>query len=339
MTPGEFYEHAVNYFNTRYELIQDISFAEEQPEPMRDHTDESSRKCRFCGRGPGETTFEVDAHAVPVFLGNRRFLSLNECDSCNSFFGIGGGYEDHLSKWSGFARALAQLPKKKGGSPTFKSKDLRVESLGEALHISPPRPGSVDDFLKDGVPTEIEIEGDTSSQPHIPIRAAKALVKIACSICPLDELSQCRRAINWLMDGKKTRFAPFPVMLAVTPGVSGDVLNGVKLLRRKEKGADPYLWCIVRFRHFQLQAFVPFCPADDEWCKEDQPSECTLCYFPSPFGPDWPRGRTVYSQGDWSGETPVRTTVKATIQIDRMISITRPGGETEFFPPPSGQTG
>lgn len=322
MTPHEFHEHAVTYFNERYRLLRDVSFAEERPEPLRDHADEASRRCRFCGLGPGETTFNEDAHAVPEFLGNRRLLSLNECDPCNSEFGIGGGIEDQLGKWSTLARAVGQVPRKKGGPPTFKNKGLRVETVDGGLHIHVPSPASTEEFLESGIPDEIVLEEDTESPPYVPILAAKALVKIACSLVPAAELPQVRFAIEWIKGRNKTRLNPLPVFLAVTPGIGGDALNGVRLLKRKGDGAEPYLWCVVRFRHFQLQTFVPFCPADAGWLREDAPSTGTLTYFPSPFGPDWVRGPTVYSQGDWSGETPVRKTMKASIRIERLISVT-----------------
>jgi hypothetical protein len=250
---------------------------------------------------------------------------MNECDGCNSEFGIGGGYEDHLGKWSMLARALAQIPRKKSGKPTFKSEDLRVETIGEGIHLHVPSPGSAGEALANGVPTEIALEGDTSSQPHIPIRAAKALVKIACSVCPTEELQQCQGAIDWLKGRKTTRLAPFPVLFAFTPGVAGDVLNGVKLLRRKGGGPEPYLWCVVQFRHFRLQTYVPFCPADRDWFREDAAFTLTYTHYPSPFGPDWPRGATTYSMADWSGEQPVRTTAEVSLHVEKLIGVTRPG--------------
>ena len=56
-------------------------------------------------------TFKSDAHAVAEFLGNRSILSLNECDECNARFAT--EYEDHLSKWSLFARSVSQVRGKK----------------------------------------------------------------------------------------------------------------------------------------------------------------------------------------------------------------------------------
>ncbi len=326
MTPHEFHQHVVNYFDTHYELVRDLSFAQERPQRLSDHANAADRSCRFCqGREP-EVTFKQVAHAAPELLGNRSLISMNECDSCNGFFGGGGGHEDHLGKWSGLARAIAQIPKKSSGKPKFKSNDgtFRVETIDDRLHIHLPT-GSVDEFLANGIPTKMDIEGDTRSQPYVPIRAAMALVKIACSLCPMEDLGQCRAAIKWILGLKTTRIAPLPVLYAYTPAVSGDAMNGVKLLRRKGDGPEPYLWCVVQFRGFRLQAFVPFCPADRHWFREDQACTFTLTHYPSPFPPDLLAEPTVYGILDWSGTKLVRTTVAASFHIEGIIGIARPG--------------
>jgi hypothetical protein len=176
----------------------------------------------------------------------------------------------------------------------------------------------------DGFPREMPLEGDTRSQPYIPIRAAMALVKIACSICPFEDLEQCRGAIDWIMGRKKFGIEPFPVLLAFTPGINTDIVSRAGLLRRKGDGPEPYLWCLVQFRGFRLQVYVPSCPADRHWFREDSPSNFTLAHFPSPFGPNWPAGTTTYGILDWSGTEPIRTAMNPIFQITGLIGITRP---------------
>src|SRR4051812_14719952 len=118
---------ATEHYATRYEIIAQHRFVTPRPILLADHVreDKAARRCRFCHRGEPEVTFKSDAHAVPEFLGNRSILSLNECDSCNTFFAT--EYEDHLSKWSLFARSASQVRGKKK-KPTFKNPEetLRV---------------------------------------------------------------------------------------------------------------------------------------------------------------------------------------------------------------------
>jgi hypothetical protein len=173
------------------------------------------------------------------------------------------------------------------------------------------------------VPEEIELTGDTSSQPHVPIRAAMALVKNACSVCPAGELVQCRNAIDWLMGRRGFRFSQFPVYYAFTPGPIGDAASEVVMVRRKEEGAEPYLWCLMQFRNFRLQVFVPGCPKDEHWSRAGSTLGVTLHHYPSRFGPDWPFGPTKFYWGDWSGEWPVRSAATVSHRIVQLIGVTR----------------
>src|SRR5439155_7835256 len=137
-----------------------------------------------------------------------------------------------LGKWSNLARAVAQVPGKRNKKPKFKGDDgLVVEAVESGLSIHVPTPHSADELLAGGMPEEIELTGDTSSQPHVPIRAAMALVKIACSVCPTVELEQCRNAIDWLMGRRQFHVSQFPVQVAVTPGPISDGASEVVVLR------------------------------------------------------------------------------------------------------------
>src|SRR5260370_34591952 len=111
---------ATNYFADHYDTIAQYPFVAARPVLLSDHdpNDKDSRRCRFCGRGKPEVTFKKVAHAVPEFLGSKAIRSMNECDSCNEF--LANNYEDHLSKWSLFARSVSQV-KGKEGKPTYKN--------------------------------------------------------------------------------------------------------------------------------------------------------------------------------------------------------------------------
>jgi hypothetical protein len=233
-------------------------------------------------------SFSNNAHAVSNLLGNKSLFSPNECNDCNQLYGQ--KYEDHLGKMSNLARALAQIPAKKNNKPKFKSNDLRVESVDNGLSIHVPTPHSVDYLLADGLPDLIQLTGNTTSQPHIPIRAAMALVKMACSVCPPEDVGQCLNAIAWLAERQGFRMSQFPVYFAFTPGPIGDAASEAVLLRRKGDGPEPYLWFVVQFRNFRFQVFVPGCPADAHWAGEGT----TLRVSPKHYLPgSVPTGRSV----------------------------------------------
>src|SRR6478736_2593665 len=48
--------------------------------------EKTNKVCRFCKRNSNETTFKMDAHVFPEFMGNRHLLSHFECDQCNVLF-------------------------------------------------------------------------------------------------------------------------------------------------------------------------------------------------------------------------------------------------------------
>ncbi len=326
MTPRETHAAACQYFAERYEVALRQALVASRP-IMLPPDDPARRRCRFCGRDSSRASFRNDAHAVSHLLGNKSLFSPNECNDCNRR--CGQKYEDQLGKWSNLARALAQIPGKRNKKPTFKSNDLRVESIATGLSIHVPTPHSVDDLSADGLPDVFALTGNTESQRHIPIHAAMALVKMACSVCPPEDLGQCQNAIGWLAERQEFRMSSFPVYFAFTPGPISNGASEAVLLRRKGDGAEPRLWFVIQFCNFRFQVFVPGCPADAHWAGEGSALPVSLRHYPSRFGPDWPFGPTIFSWGDWSGTEPVRTTASVTHRIVGVSGITRPENRPE----------
>lgn len=317
MTPLEREFAASNYFANHYEIIAEHPFQAKRPILLFDHNqkEKHSRRCRFCGRGYPDVTFKKVAHAVPEFLGNKAIRSMNECDSCNEFLAY--KYEDHLSKWSLFARSISQVDGK-GGPPTFKnpSKTLRIETADANLQIEITDPLLAGKLMKEGGPYQFTLPTDATSSPHVPIQAAQALVKIACSICPFNELEQCNRAIDWLMRRCEFRFSQFFVFYGFTPGPINPSTGRVILLRRKADTPEPYLWCVVQSAGHRFQIFVPGCHADDKIFANGPATFPTWHYRIPEFGVGWPFGETEYGRLDWSGSEPVQTSATAVFHIE-----------------------
>ncbi len=224
-------------------------------------------------------------------------------------------------------RTLAAIQRKKGPKSTFKSNDesLRIDASGHKVGMRVPAPDSVDDLMVDGeLPDSFRLLGDTRSQPYVPIQAAMALVKIACSVCPKQELDQCRGAIDWVRGRRQQTFSPLPVLFAFTPGMFDGRVSHVILLRRKDEDTEPYLWCVVQFRNFRFQVFVPFCPADTHWLGKPNAPTTRFEHFFSMFPPDWPKGRTQFHWFNWAGTEKVRTSWNVSYHMEKLISITRP---------------
>lgn len=315
---------AIAHYQERYDIIVDYPLVADRPIRLSDTTDGAARRCRFCGRTTPEASFRSTAHAVPELLGNKSLVSMNECDECNTF--LADRYEDHLAKWFGPMRTISQIAGK-SGVPTYKDKDsdqggrIRIEMGDGGLHFTIVDADLMAQLSKDG-PVAFTLPVDTPSQPYIPIRAAMALVKIACSLCPASELPQCDPAIAWLMGRLSARISMFPVLYAFTPGPNPYATGKVMLLRRKVDEPIPYLWGIVATANYRFQFFVPFCPKDG-WLKNGAESKFTSRQFPVPFGEDWPYGATEYGLFDWAGDEPVVKKPVVTLNVDRATLANR----------------
>jgi hypothetical protein len=299
------------FYNQHYSVVADYPLVAARPVFLSDHSTNARRRCRFCGRGRPEVTFGPRAHAAPAFLGNRSIFSSNECYGCNQH--LADYCEDHLAKKLLFLRAIGQI-RGRNGAPTFEADRIRVETEGDNLVLTIT---DAELFKEQSQSKQIafSLPLQTPSQPYIPIRAAMALVKIACSTSPTSELSQVQPAIDWLMGRAEVRTPTFPVLRAFTPGTDPHGAGHVKILRRTSDEPIPYLWCIVATGNFRFQVFVPFCPADT-WLRSGQPVSIRCRHFPLLLEDKGQHEETEYDVFNWAGTELVAVDPNATLNVD-----------------------
>lgn len=309
---------ANEHYARHYDVLVDYPFVTQRPRRLNDHDphDQAARRCRFCRRGHLDVTFEQKAHAVPEMLGNKSIYSMNECDECNAL--LAEEYENHLGQWSQFARTASQI-KGKGGNPTFKNPDdgVVIASGSKGLKIDLSQITMPPDFWTRPDPQQFTIPTEIVSAPYVPLRAAKALVKIACSVCPTAELAECAPAIDWLMGRNGMSVRPFLLFHGFTPGPLNEQAGRVVLLRRKSESLEPYLWCVVQSAGHRYQILVPGCPAD-RWLFARQPATFTAWHYRFPeFGPGWSFGETEFGRLDWSSPKAEQATFTAVWNVVR----------------------
>ncbi len=314
------------YYRNRYDVIANFPLVAERRIRLSDHQKDETRRCRFCSRSKPEATFRNTAHAIPEFLGNKSLISMNECDACNKE--LADKYEDHLSKWFGPMRTVSQMPGKRG-VPTYKDINgrTRIEMGKDGLRFTVVNDKLMDSLDRDG-PLSFSLPVDTPSQPHVPLCAAMALVKMACSISPFNKSPSVQPAIDWLMGKAQARVQGFPVLYSFTPGPNPYHTGNVMLLRRKVDEAIPYLWCIVASTNYRFQFFVPFCP-EDAWIKSGKRASFDCMHYPVPFCQSWQYGNTEYYVFDWSETKPIVKKPKVTMHVTRAkrVSTTKTGKE------------
>lgn len=254
-----------------------------------------SGACRFCQGSPPTVTFSNRAHAVAELLGNRAVLSPNECDSCNGDFGR--SLEDQLGKALAFERAVSGMRGKKG-VPTFKDSDkLKFRFSAGQQEIIVTDPKLVQELPGKTGPFDFDLQLDTDTPPFVPLRAAMALVKAACSLCPKELLPHTGPTIDWLKGRNHLKCDAFPVYHVFTPGDNPYGSGRAMLLKRVTNAATPFLCGVVASTNHRLQFFVPFCTEDPDW------SSCERALTEDAHLPLWIDGKdSEFQVWNWASE-------------------------------------
>ena len=212
--------------------------------------------CRFCGRSKSEATFRNEAHAIPESTGNRTLLICFECDECNQRFGT--GIENDFGCWTRPMRVLARIPGKNG----FPA--VRLDHAG-GWRIQGGSAGVLN-ITGDDNPAFVEDEQNKlvhikqPRDPYTPIGVVKALVKMALTIVPEEELGAFRDAMRWIGDPDHAagRHLAHPVLETLVPGDVPSRLFAVAVWRRKHDRLNvPYATFTLTYANVILQTFLP----------------------------------------------------------------------------------
>lgn len=325
MNAKELVDGAEAYFRDRYERIVDFAFVTKPTIWICDHQEPASRHCRFCERGPSETvTFRLKAHAGPELLGSKTIRTKNECDECNRRFGT--GIETHLGNRLAFVRSVTQV-KGKNGAPSYEnpSRSMKIAHPGGKQTITLTDKSLFDKAVaSNGAAFSFDLPADAMSMKHVPSEAFKALVKIACSVCSLAELPEYRPAIRWIMTGSRPYISNHLVVRTFTSGPGDAFTSKVVLLRRKQPGQEPYLWCILQVLNHSFQFFVPFCPSDTAILKGGTISIPAWPYRPENLPLHPPHETFDYWKEDWSSTQEEQISIKAGFHVQKAWVVNGP---------------
>lgn len=205
--------------------------------------------CRFCGT-KDQSAFgrRTNAHTFPEALGNKFLFSLDECRSCNGKFSV---YEDALCKAIGPFLTLGGVKGKQGVRQTGRSDSgstIKHQYIDGHRHISLRSHLSAENIVRKNPRTgdiwfRIPIHGDR----FVPLYAYKALVKIAISLLPENELHKFRQSIQNLQSKDM-----MPLIGSLNVGFSYNyvgnappTLAGVLLQRTQKDEQIPYVVAIL----------------------------------------------------------------------------------------------
>ena len=226
-------------------------------------------RCRFCGE-TNPKSFKNVAHALPEAFGNKWVTSLDECDACNARFAV---FDDALVKSMGAILTL-------GGT---RGKRNKVRQTGRTNGPASIRHSTVDGRRSISVHTDVtSFAGHVGFNPHtgelllrapggterfVPARAYKALVKMAVSLLPLDELPLFTKIIEWLRGPDDSVLLPH-MIVGLSFSVIGNTppLLGAALLRRRSDCYRiPYMLFVTTMGSTCLQIVLKADDRDGPW--------------------------------------------------------------------------
>jgi hypothetical protein len=218
--------------------------------------DKQNRRCRFCGKTEPEVSFRNNAHALPECTGNKSLFTYYECDVCNKAFG--DGCENDFANWSLPMRTMSRIRGKKG-IPTIKQGPngaWRIEGDPAGLRLSVDE---TEAFYEDD-PANKMLKFNLRRAPYRPIMIVQAMVKMALSIMPMEEMPNFQQALSWIRPGNTltTMVAPTPFFYTFISGpMASDVITVAVLTRRQDDLISPYAFLLLVFGHEMLQMVIP----------------------------------------------------------------------------------
>ncbi|SDA73269.1 hypothetical protein SAMN02910275_02463 [Butyrivibrio sp. INlla18] len=256
-------------------------------------------RCRFCGKSEPEVKFTDDAHAISELIGNKSLFLKSECEACNKKFGR--IYEDQFAKYLGPGRTVTQT-KGKNGIPSYKTVDgkFRMDVTDKGFVIQEVAGNGRLDFSNGEI--QLQLVKDT----YIPLNAFKALVFMALSVIPENEVSAFDETIRWL-NGEEICFNmkiySQYVMERFIAGAKPLPLSAV-VLRRKYGKEVPYSIFSLEFDNYGFQIVVP-CPKEDYRLDG---KTITIHALPSMIDIDeeLKNRKQSFAIRDWSSNKPLR---------------------------------
>lgn len=230
-------------------------------------------RCRFCGKTTPEVTFKEKAHLFPESLGNKLFVSKNECDSCNHVF---AKYELDLNTFL-FPLLVLNGVRGKNGIKKYRSNDKssRVEHTENGFKIT-ENLGKFN-IHDDEVKKELQYEFDIN--PYSLSNVYRILLKMALSILPEDEFAKFSFAKDALIN--RRLIGCEAVMLDFFPGFNRFEFTVVGYMNKVNNPAIPSYQFAIMNGDFLLQ--IPI--FSDDYIKNNDGKEITLDLrsVPTPF--------------------------------------------------------
>ena len=262
----------LHFYDTNYDVLRTPDFRDESRllKPVHGINiigSATNKICRFCGRKESEVSFDMIAHAFPECMGNHTLATNFECDECNKFFGK--TIDNDYGRFFELYHSIMHTRSKKGYTKSkFKIRcERRTDDCADYC---------ISLTYKENVPivkcckwaNKYVKKGDQSltiSKPIgkcCPIGVYKALVKMALTVMPVEEVDVFHKTIAWLRMSEHDNFysngAKLLLKYQMIPGFNVTKYPHYVLFRRKRTVWDkPYMLFNLTYGCFSLTLEIP----------------------------------------------------------------------------------
>lgn len=262
----------IKYYDSYYDVLPTPNFDDKSrllipKHGMQTVGNSKDKICRFCHKNGSEVSFKKVAHVFPESIGNNVLSSNYECDTCNQYFG--NTIENEYGNFFSLYHSVMQIKGKKG-IPRCSYK------IPCALRTDKCLEHCVDVDFKNGIPfvrqckevgnqyirfTNNEITISKPAGKHCPIAVFKAIVKMAISVMPEEELPCFSNAIKWILNPEHSNIYDDKRLLVrykMIPGFNVTKYPHYMLFRRKRTiWNKPYMLFNLTYGCFSLFVEIP----------------------------------------------------------------------------------
>lgn len=199
----------------------------------------SERKCRFCNRTTTTgATFSNKSHAISEALGNKVYISNEECDQCNEKFSR--TIEKDIIEMFNLDRIVYKIKGKKNNIPVINLNGITLESVDNNNCL-----------IKLSSRKQIDLRKPIQYGSFIPQNVYKALYKFAISVVNNQHLALLNKNIEWLMSDDYISVLP-DIKVLITKNEN----TNVKLNLYKIKSKNIYIGHLM-FCDFEIVYLIP----------------------------------------------------------------------------------
>ena len=206
------------------------------------------RVCRFCKQKYPSVKFNSVAHTISEALGNKKLITNDECDECNSYFDKNIerdfiAYHDFLRTFFGIKNKENQIPQMKGENFSFSMSENREATLKLKDEL---------DLLQ---PVQLKLGNKIKMQ-----NIYKALCKFALGAIDSKHLSHFDETIKWIKGQKNVEKLPKAILIRSPKPMQ---TNMSLYIRKLDEIKIPLLVGEFDFVCFKYVFIVPtFCERD-----------------------------------------------------------------------------